>query len=58
MLASRMGYKAVELLRDDSSSRAVGIRGTEIVHYDLEDALKMTREYDSGINDLAEILSI
>jgi 6-phosphofructokinase 1 len=58
MLASRMGYKAVELLRDDSTSRAVGIRGTEIVHYDLEDALRMKREYSSDINDLAEILSI
>jgi 6-phosphofructokinase 1 len=58
MLASRMGYKAVELLRDDSTSRAVGIRGTEIVHYDLADALLMTREYNKEINDLAEILSI
>jgi 6-phosphofructokinase 1 len=58
MLASRMGYKAVELLREDSTSRAVGIRGTEIVHYDLEDALRMKREYSSDINDLAEILSI
>jgi 6-phosphofructokinase 1 len=58
MLASRMGYKAVELLRDDSTSRAVGIRGTEIIHCDLEDALRMKREYNSDINDLAEILSI
>jgi 6-phosphofructokinase 1 len=58
MLASRMGYKAVELLRDDAGSRAVGIRGNKIVHYDLEEALHMKREYDSSINELAEILSI
>ncbi|MDR0424057.1 MAG: 6-phosphofructokinase [Clostridiales Family XIII bacterium] len=58
MLASRMGYKAVELLKDDIGNRAVGIRGTEIVHYDLEEALGMKKDYDDGINRLAEILSI
>jgi 6-phosphofructokinase len=53
-----MGYKAVELLKEDSESRAVGISGTEIVHYDLEDALRLKRKYNSDISELAEILSI
>jgi 6-phosphofructokinase 1 len=35
MLASQMGYKAVELLKNDIINRAVGIVGNDIVHYDL-----------------------
>ncbi|MDR3296348.1 MAG: 6-phosphofructokinase [Clostridiales Family XIII bacterium] len=58
MLASRMGYRAVELLRDGNDSRAVGIKGSAIVDYDLEEALNMEPVYDSAINELAEILSI
>jgi 6-phosphofructokinase 1 len=48
----------VELLRDGCGSRAVGIKGSEIVDFDLEEALGMKRPYDSAISDLAEILSI
>ncbi|MDD2189975.1 MAG: 6-phosphofructokinase [Eubacteriales bacterium] len=58
MLASRMGYKAVELLlQDGMTSKAVGIKGEQIVAYDLEEALKVERTYDESIMDLAEILS-
>jgi 6-phosphofructokinase 1 len=58
MLASCMGHKAAELLKNNSGSRAVGIRGTEIVHYDLEEALNMKRSYDQSIMELADILSM
>ncbi len=58
MLASRMGNKAVELLMEDSNSKAIGISGIEIVAYDLEDALQMTREHDGSIMELVDILSI
>lgn len=60
MLASRMAYKAVQLLYEDSESRAVGVNGEEIVHYELEDALKMKRDYDydKSLLELADILSI
>lgn len=58
MLASRTAYKAVELLQEDSESRAVGINGNEIVHYALEDALLMKRDYDKEVKELADILSI
>jgi 6-phosphofructokinase 1 len=58
MLASRMGYKAVELLKNDIGNRAIGIRGMEIVHYDIEEALAMKKEYSGDINELSEILSI
>ena len=59
MLASRMGYKAVELLMQEGmTSKAVGIKGDEIVYYDLEEALNLSRRHDETLMDLAEILSI
>lgn len=59
MLASRTGYKAVELLlQEGMTSKAVGIKGDEIVYYDLEEALNMPRTHDKLLMDLAEILSI
>lgn len=58
MLASRMGYKAVELLMEDSTSKAIGIRGDEIIHDDLGEALKMVRGLNHSMIKLADILSI
>ncbi len=58
ILASMMASKAVSLLLQDSTSKAIGIRGSEIVAIDLEEALKVEREVDSSTVRLAEILSI
>lgn len=57
MLASRTAYKAVELLYDDEPSKAIGVCGSEIVAYDLEEALAMKRDFDTGLYELADILS-
>lgn len=57
MLASRMGGKAVELLYNGEDSKAVGICGSEIVAYDLQEALKIKRPFDTGLYELADILS-
>ena len=58
MLASRTAYKAIELFKEGSASKAVGINGTEIIAYDLGDALKMQRTPDSSLIELADVLSI
>ncbi len=59
LLASRMGCKAVELLlQDGMTSKAVGIKGNDIVAYDLEEALNMPKQHDASLMDLAEILAI
>ncbi|MEA4989145.1 6-phosphofructokinase [Anaerovorax sp. IOR16] len=58
ILASMMGYQAVQLLLQDSSSKAIGIRGSEIVDIELEKALQMERKVDSCTVRLAEMLSI
>ncbi|MDO4552952.1 MAG: 6-phosphofructokinase [Bacillota bacterium] len=57
MLASRMGYRAVELLMPGGGGRAVGVRGEEIIDMDLAEALAMKRRYDRSIIELADVLS-
>ena len=57
MLASILAEKAVELLKDDAESRAIGIVGSEIVAFDLEQALCIKNEVEDRLFKLAEILS-
>ena len=57
MLASQVGYRAVQLLKEDSRSRAIGISGNQIVDMDLKEALAMQRMADTSLIRLAEILS-
>ena len=58
MLASRMGYRAVELLRDGTRCQAIGIWGAEIINMDIETALKLERRTNQELLNLADILSI
>ena len=58
MLASRMGYRAIELLKEGVNCQAIGITGTEITNFDIEEALSMKRSHNESITQLAEILSI
>lgn len=58
MLASRMGYKALELLRDGNINKAVGLKRLDIVDYDLKKALEMRPSFDEYVLQLADILSI
>lgn len=57
MLASLLAEKAVELLKNDADSRAIGMVGKEIVAFDLEDALAMDNPVDKRLITLADILS-
>ena len=57
ILASLLAEKAVQLLKDDSDSRAIGKIGEEIVAFDLEDAVKMEDPIDKRLIKLADILS-
>ncbi len=59
MLATRMGYKAVELLLEEGMvSKAVGVKGDVIVYYDLVEALDMQCHHDKSLMELAEVMSI
>lgn len=52
VLAGRMGSYAVDLLMQDKRSRCVGVRGMELVDYDIEEALSMKKERDQSMIDL------
>lgn len=43
VLAARLGVYAIDLLRKGYGGRCVGIRGNKLVHYDINEALAMTK---------------
>lgn len=57
ILASRMAYKAVELLISDKSSRVVGIKNGEIIDMDIDEALAVERSFDEELYEIATTLS-
>ena len=56
-LATLTAAKAVDLLWQDSGSKAVGEVDGSIVAYDLEEALNLTKEFDREMYDLISVLS-
>ena len=57
ILASRMGYKAIELIAAGSESRAIGFVGNQIVSYPLEEALNVEKSFDDEFLKIAEALA-
>ncbi|MDD4200613.1 MAG: ATP-dependent 6-phosphofructokinase [Eubacteriales bacterium] len=55
-LASLTAAKAVELLYDDSDSKAIGMDSGKIIAMDLADALKIKPEFDMELYELANVL--
>lgn len=58
VVASEMGYRAVELLRDGHSNRVVVMRGGKIVDLDITEALAMPRVFNQELYDIAHQISI
>lgn len=57
MLATLCGAKAVELLSEESSSKAIGICDGHIIAYDLKEAIEMPKDFDGKLYDLIDVLS-
>lgn len=57
ILASRLGARAVELLEQGKSSRVVGVRGNEVVDFEIEEALAMESKFNEELYNIANILS-
>ena len=53
VLASRFGYRAVELLEQGKSSRVVGIRDGKVVDLDIDEALSQPRRFDEKLYEIA-----
>ena len=56
-LATLTAAKAVELMWEESSSKAIGITEGRIAAYDLEEALNFPREFNQQMYDLISVLS-
>ncbi len=56
MHASMMGAKAVDLLCEGKAKRVVSFVKGEYVDYDINEALKMTKDIDPAMYNLTEIL--
>ena len=58
VLASQMGYHAVELLMQGKSNRVVAIQSDKIVDFDIEEALQMKKPFDFELFNIAHEISI
>lgn len=58
VLASQMGNYAVNLLEKGIGNRVVGVRGDKLVDFDIQEALKMQKEFDDDLYQLSDIISI
>lgn len=58
LIGSQMGSRAVNLLMDGVSNRALGVIGNEIFDMDIEEALKKEKKFDKNTYELTKILSI
>lgn len=57
IIASKMGFKAVELLLNGIANRVVVYKKAEIVDFDIVEALKTKKEFDYKLAELADILT-
>ena len=58
VVASEMGYRAVELLAQDIGNRVVVMRDGKITDLDITEALKMERVFDTELYKIAMTISI
>ena len=52
------GYKAVELLKEDKDSCAIGIRDNKIITMPFEEVSKQVKQFNKRLYDIAHILSL
>ncbi len=58
VVASEMGYKAVQLLDKNIGNRVVAMRDGKIVDIDINEALSMKRVFDKELYNIAMSISI
>jgi len=58
VIASQMGSKAVELLREGIGNRVIGVKDNKIYDIDIIEGLDMKPTVRTDLIDLAKILSI
>ena len=57
VLAARFGYKAVELLKNDENSCAIGIKDNKVITVPFEEISKCEKKFDKRLYDIAHVLN-
>ncbi|MBE6777579.1 MAG: 6-phosphofructokinase [Ruminococcaceae bacterium] len=58
LIATQMGYEAVQLLKEGIGNRVVAYKLGKVVDYDIYEALNMTKELEDNLCLLADITAI
>ena len=58
VVASQMGSYAVDLLEQNIGNRVVGMQKNQIVDFDIQEALKMKKEFPIDLYNVANEISI
>nr|MBO4517351.1 6-phosphofructokinase [Clostridia bacterium] len=58
ILAARFGYKAVEILKADGDSCAIGIKENKVITVPFADVEKGGKKFDKRLYDIAHVLSL
>ena len=58
VLAARFGHKAIELLRDNHDSCAIGIKENKIITVSFEEVRTAKKHFDKDLYDIAHTLSL
>ena len=58
VIATQMGYHAVELLEQGIGNRVVGIKEDKVVDFDIDEALEMTKPFEEELFKIADVVSI
>ena len=58
VVASEMGFHAVELLMQNQGNRVVAMKNGQIVDYDITEALNMKKSFNKKLYDIALKISI
>jgi len=57
-MATQMGYEAVELLKQGIGNRVVAYKDSEIVNFDIFEALNMKKPFTEDVYKIANTTSI
>lgn len=58
VIATQMGYEAVQLLNQGIGNRVVAYKNKDVVNYDIYEALNMKKSFDEHMNHIANVTSI
>lgn len=58
IMASRMGAKAIDVIREGRINRIISLVDNKLVDYDIKEALDMKKKLDPNLLDVARIISI